>query len=43
MAKKAVATLHVKKIVTDLKGSIRAESELGAGTTFIITLPLLES
>ena len=25
---------YVKKIVTDLKGSIRAESELGAGTTF---------
>jgi len=33
---------YVKKIVTDLKGSIRAESELGSGTTFIITMPLLE-
>ena len=33
---------YVKKIVTDLKGSIRAESELGSGTTFFITLPLLD-
>lgn len=31
---------YVHKIVTDLKGSIRAESELNHGTTFIITLPL---
>ena len=31
---------YVHKIVTDLKGSIRAESELNSGTTFIITLPL---
>ncbi|MBQ8424294.1 MAG: HAMP domain-containing histidine kinase [Coprobacter sp.] len=31
---------YVHKIVTDLKGTIRAESELNKGTTFIITLPL---
>ncbi|MCD8288103.1 MAG: HAMP domain-containing histidine kinase [Porphyromonadaceae bacterium] len=31
---------YVHKIVTDLKGTIRAESELNIGTTFIITLPL---
>ena len=31
---------YVHKIVTDLKGTIRAESELNHGTTFIITLPL---
>ena len=31
---------YVHKIVTDLDGTIRAESELNIGTTFIITLPL---
>ena len=31
---------YVHKIVTDLNGTIRAESELNIGTTFIITLPL---
>ncbi len=33
---------YVKKIVQDLKGSIRAESEVGVGTKFIIALPLLK-
>jgi two-component system phosphate regulon sensor histidine kinase PhoR len=32
---------YVKKIITDHKGSIRAESELNVGTKFIIALPLL--
>ncbi|MCH5329104.1 MAG: HAMP domain-containing histidine kinase [Coprobacter sp.] len=34
---------YVHKIVTDLKGTIRAESELGAGTKFIIILPLIKN
>ncbi len=34
---------YVKKIVQDLKGSIRAESEVGVGTKFIIALPLLKN
>lgn len=34
---------YVKKIIEDLKGSIRAESELGSGTKFIIVLPLLNN
>jgi signal transduction histidine kinase len=33
---------YVKKIVQDLKGNIRAESEVGVGTKFIIVLPLLK-
>lgn len=34
---------YVKKIITDHKGSIRAESELNVGTKFIIVLPLLKN
>lgn len=34
---------YVKKIITDHKGLIRAESELGKGTKFIITLPTIKS
>ena len=30
---------YVKKVITDHKGSIRAESELGNGTSFIMTWP----
>ena len=33
---------YVKKIITDHKGTIRAESELNAGTKFIIVLPLFK-
>lgn len=33
---------YVKKIITDLKGSIRAESDLGVGTKFIITLSTIK-
>ena len=33
---------YVKKIITDHKGSIRAESELNVGTKFIIVLPLFK-
>ena len=34
---------YVKKIIQDHKGMIRAESELGVGTKFIIVLPLLKN
>ena len=34
---------YVKKIIQDHKGTIRAESELGVGTKFIIALPLLKN
>ncbi len=34
---------YVKKIITDHKGTIRAESELNVGTKFIIVLPLLKN
>ena len=33
---------YVKKIITDHKGTIRAESEMNVGTKFIIALPLLK-
>ena len=33
---------YVKKIITDHKGTIRAESEVNVGTKFIIVLPLLK-
>lgn len=34
---------YVKKIISDHKGTIKAESELGVGTKFIIVLPLLKN
>jgi two-component system phosphate regulon sensor histidine kinase PhoR len=34
---------YVRKIITDHKGTIRAESELNVGTKFIIVLPLLKN
>jgi two-component sensor histidine kinase len=34
---------YVKRIITDLGGSIKAESEPGEGTKFIITLPYVEN
>ena len=34
---------YVKKIITDHKGSVTAESDFGIGTKFTIKLPLLYS
>lgn len=34
---------YVKKIISDHKGTIRAESELNIGTKFIIALPLIKN
>ncbi|MCF0134505.1 MAG: ATP-binding protein, partial [Bacteroidaceae bacterium] len=34
---------YVKKIITDHSGQIRAESEFGKGTKFIITIPTIKN
>ncbi len=34
---------YVKKIINDHKGTVHAESELGIGTTFIISLPTVDA
>jgi signal transduction histidine kinase len=34
---------YVKRVITDLQGTIRAESEAGQGTKFIITLPYIKN
>ena len=33
---------YVHKMITELKGDIRVESEQGVGSDFIITLPLIK-